>query len=492
MIFIFAAVLLSSLGCDVAENDPDTGLNPGCNNAGVCWSGRCYCCTPDNGLCGEDWTCDIVDFPHGCYPFSGTHCTEVEQVVWVWLMFRLDNKDANGEYDIECDDYTYGRPGNSLDWSAQVQYVTEEAGLPGTVKVGNCYTCAHSSGMPCYDWFQFDDPRSGQAHYFQVDMNEYYDLSCGIDEWRGGDIIDCEANYDYGHSAYNTLQSIIGDEIDFTNKLNDLLEAEASLSNNFLGLGWTNTIAVEVSHVAYKKKQEVYLVPMSYYYIVHGHSQAGCADSEGCATRLAVEIAQYAVRCCADSDPGGWKINSKWGCEVFTNSKVPECYVTDHETATSICSAAGGRLCTKSELEYPYRCSAGGGCGTNTEMVWSSTEGVVSTQPSYYVVKGSTNDICFDEDCSARLESADGWFPVRCCSDSLIEGWHQNDGCSVYSQSKLPDCVSASWESAVGLCSSLGGRLCTKDELEADCAADSGCNLNLYMVWSSTGEPSEQ
>merc|ERR1712232_25859 len=41
-------------------------------------------------------------------------------------------------------------------------------------------------------------------------------------------------------------------------------------------------------------------------------------------------------------------------------------------------------------------------------------------------------------------------------------------------------------KSAETICASYGARLCTKGELEGNCAADTGCELNDDLVWSST------
>jgi len=40
---------------------------------------------------------------------------------------------------------------------------------------------------------------------------------------------------------------------------------------------------------------------------------------------------------------------------------------------------------------------------------------------------------------------------------------------------------------AAALCAAGGGRLCTKAELEADCAKFTGCAHDDDLIWSSTG-----
>merc|ERR1712038_288258 len=80
---------------------------------------------------------------------------------------------------------------------------------------------------------------------------------------------------------------------------------------------------------------------------------------------------------------------------------------------------------------------------------------------------------------------------VRCCSEENmtgIEGWLKNDGCSVWSKSRLLDqrCDrNESYEDAEAICEMNGGRLCTKDELENNCARGGGCCEKNDLVWSS-------
>jgi len=228
------------------------------------------------------------------------------------------------------------------------------------------------------------------------------------------------------------------------------------------------------------------------YYVVQGKQQTECLDAfdPKCTSRAVSQYGNWNIRCCADADPGGWYQNSDRGCNVFTNSKVPTCQTGDWETAVEVCNAAGGRLCTKEELEYPSLCSAGGGCGFDSYMVWSSTEGSLDAElEEYYIVQGFSRADCLDfEDstCSTRPVSKHQRFSVRCCADSDPGGWMQKSGCAVWTQSNVPNCVSTDWDTASELCAASGGRLCTLGELESDCSKDSGCGFNRHMVWSST------
>jgi len=229
------------------------------------------------------------------------------------------------------------------------------------------------------------------------------------------------------------------------------------------------------------------------YWVVQGKQQAACEDTTDttCASRVVSPDEIYGVRCCADSDPGGWILNSERGCNVFAQSNIPDCETTDYNTAVQLCSDAGGRLCTREELEYPYLCAANSGCGFNGQMVWSSTEGILSlTVDKYYIVQGYAIDDCLETTCTTRAVSKDERWNVRCCADTNPGDWMQRDGCSIYTESRVPNCVSTDWDSAVELCSSVGGRLCTREEFEGPnyCAARGGCGFDSYMIWSSTVE----
>ena len=66
--------------------------------------------------------------------------------------------------------------------------------------------------------------------------------------------------------------------------------------------------------------------------------------------------------------------------------------------------------------------------------------------------------------------------------------WEQRNGCSKYSASKIfNQCYDdVTFLEATMYCMMGHGRLCTKDELEADCTRSSGCSLDSQYVWSST------
>ena len=136
-------------------------------------------------------------------------------------------------------------------------------------------------------------------------------------------------------------------------------------------------------------------------------------------------------------------------------------------------------------------CSSGTGCGWDYHLVWTDTKGVVETVSEYYIVQGSTGKCqdSLDSSCTKRAAMKDERWNVRCCADSNPGNWRdmtKRKGCSVYTRSYTPHCISTDWDSGRAQCADKGGRLCTAHELEANCAKGGGCGFNGKMVWSST------
>jgi len=80
---------------------------------------------------------------------------------------------------------------------------------------------------------------------------------------------------------------------------------------------------------------------------------------------------------------------------------------------------------------------------------------------------------------------------VRCCSETMIPGWRKRPGCSVWAHSRLgyDDRVchnEKDFATAESICVANNGRLCTKEELENNCAKGTGCGFDSQFVWSST------
>ena len=110
-------------------------------------------------------------------------------------------------------------------------------------------------------------------------------------------------------------------------------------------------------------------------------------------TRVANLTESHEVRCCHESstNPGGWSkhssgncaaagFTSTWGESSFSGG-VGCVHSATYDQAQQICSNAGGRLCTKDELLAD--CTRGSGCSHDSDYIWSSTPGTVSTpQPT--------------------------------------------------------------------------------------------------------------
>ena len=99
-----------------------------------------------------------------------------------------------------------------------------------------------------------------------------------------------------------------------------------------------------------------------------------CSETEYCAD----SAEEHEVGCCADTEVENFVQVS--GCSVwserdFGNSDSDDCqHALNFDAATEFCEAHGGRLCTADELESG--CTRGTGCSHDSDMLWSSTEGV--------------------------------------------------------------------------------------------------------------------
>jgi len=237
------------------------------------------------------------------------------------------------------------------------------------------------------------------------------------------------------------------------------------------------------------------------YYIIKGGPGNNCLDLD-CVTRTLNAHETAKVRCCADNYP-----DSTWtyvdSCEIWAVSWLfgqVNCYITTWEKASWLCDNAGGRLCTKSELENGCAANNGGrGCGFDQYMVWSSTSGELpkdadSNSPDsmapayYYAAKGRSHAECLEPSCSTAIVSQYDVKAVRCCSEKQeYYDWVSN--CGIWANSEVPFCYIVDWETAKSTCSNTGGRLCTKMEVENDCTIGTGCWFDTMLVWTSDGVP---
>merc|ERR1712019_205362 len=102
----------------------------------------------------------------------------------------------------------------------------------------------------------------------------------------------------------------------------------------------------------------------------------------------------------------------------------------------------------------------------------------------YWAMCGRKN-MCANE--SNDVFNYDVDHDVRCCSDTAKPGWFKRRGCSVWARSKFDGvCMrNKNFLEAECICEKYGGRLCTKEEIDRDCSARTGCRLDKELVWTS-------
>ena len=185
--------------------------------------------------------------------------------------------------------------------------------------------------------------------------------------------------------------------------------------------------------------------------------------------------------------------------------------------AEAFCMSAGARLCSDAELKNDE--AKNSGCNYNVVPIWSST----TCDDGYKVAFGAAGFGAPTDDCLPADENATEVF-VRCCADAygctpfpVFEptpqptltpaptsvascsestcselGWSNGayfGDASVCGETDLGlgGCSGTlSWGDAKTLCQGAGARLCTADELLDDEAAQTGCNYDGRLIWSST------
>jgi len=113
--------------------------------------------------------------------------------------------------------------------------------------------------------------------------------------------------------------------------------------------------------------------------------------------------------------------------------------------------------------------------------------------PQVLLACGASVGVCSGQTQVANINELHG---VRCCRDSSTD---PGDAWDRFRPQTCPEnvwgasndangvCqVASNYEDADGMCTGLGGRLCTAAELLADCTRGTGCSLDLEMVWSSS------
>jgi len=285
MLLLFQIFLVRLLACDISENDENTQINPGCNYAGICRPhgpfNLCECCEPtDQGgdNCGEHWTCDPENPLQGCVLYSGRSCSKVREYFWVDFGFRLD---PGPSPDMYCKTDPFVRfeyrifDISSFDIGPQVQKVATDKGWPGTINSPLfCDTCTPT--YPCtYGVPDHVNATSGGTYSFQVNLMEYYNLSCSTT--TSSDLIselpECEANYDFGQIGYFKWSTVRGEHAEFIADLNTLLKAQPDSSNDELGLGWTSSQVIGMSEVITFEDSDVWVTSLPTFSPTHPPTQ---------------------------------------------------------------------------------------------------------------------------------------------------------------------------------------------------------------------------
>jgi len=112
------------------------------------------------------------------------------------------------------------------------------------------------------------------------------------------------------------------------------------------------------------------------------------------------------------------------------------------------------------------------------------------TVGDYWTVCGATTGDCKGQETPEPITST---HHVRCCADTNPGGGWVScsiNGGTVFGESDVGadgTCIEdATWQQATDACAVLNARLCTKEEILADCTRGSGCGHDSEMVWTST------
>jgi hypothetical protein len=140
--------------------------------------------------------------------------------------------------------------------------------------------------------------------------------------------------------------------------------------------------------------------------------------------------------------------------------------------------------------------SAVGGCTASVLIAHTCTHdpdtgfcSCTCKTPNYNTVEGTVNcGASYGNNCAGKTcPTATSKHAVRCCSDTLIQGFWKVGECSVYGSSLSHKVChdDKTFAEATGICAAEGARLCTSDELEADCAKNTGCSFDGERVWAA-------
>lgn len=208
-----------------------------------------------------------------------------------------------------------------------------------------------------------------------------------------------------------------------------------------------------------------------------------------------------------------------WGGVLETRSDGTETRNdVSFEDAKEVCRQASARLCTEPEISAGL--TRGTGCSLDNRMVWTSTvcgDGERFCKSGRVLRFGDGDSIPAERQLPNKKV-----FGVRCCADEIAqtsvpatpatptvlsqkpcitlrreEGrafmfrQGQNRVCGASSISGLchksnPGVDTHTFDDAVNVCTTVGARLCTAQEVKDGLVRGTGCAMDHKMVWTST------
>jgi len=258
-----------------------------------------------------------------------------------------------------------------------------------------------------------------------------------------------------------------------------------------------------------------------YYWVTKGrHGGDARCDIDDCSTQFELDSKVHGVRCCGDGTSRFGKMKKNEGCSVYGASRMSPynaCQspkTVSYSVALGVCQRAGARLCTIQELKG--NCAASTGCYLDFRTVWSADNDpnlnhspattIPTLKPSsrhtqklhYAVPRFHTRSMfpCTEADgsCDPVLTMNQDVHAVSCCKNTPDHMWFRHPmipRCKmVWSASgqglKHNDqCTKGSWYEAKHVCEANGARLCSRQELDAGCAMNTGCQFDGLLNWSN-------
>lgn len=215
-----------------------------------------------------------------------------------------------------------------------------------------------------------------------------------------------------------------------------------------------------------------------------------CVRHEGANSIVAAVSEEHEVMCCSESKlDDTWKESSHLPGVWASAKPTGECiYSATYSEAEAACSSVQARLCTRDELLGLGAKNAAGTCNHKKDLVWSSTPSDGDLDKMNWVScgeRGKCNEIF---GWGARLAPKEELHEIRCCSDDYHAGWKKHGHCDVWAWSVGNCSTTYTLDDATAMCEAQGARLCTKEELVANCGNDAGCGHDDELVWTqSTG-----